>query len=68
MHNIYDKSIFRNNLDELLTRLDQEEDTTTDTAGASSTNVGSVYGSSAQMFVFIKNSIKRCTVMNSINL
>lgn len=59
----------RQNLEELLQRLGQEDDTTkggddaSDRSGSSST--GNVYGSSMHMFVFIKNSIKRCTALTT---
>ena len=59
----------RNNLEELLDRLDHEEDTTTTASaagsGSGSGSLGSVYGSSTSMFVFIKNSIKRCTALSN---
>jgi len=55
----------RNNLEELLQRLDQEEDLTTTTASTGGGTIGSVYGSSTSMFVFIKSSIKRCTALSS---
>eukprot|EP01038_Epipyxis_sp_PR26KG_P011126 gene11126-14933_t len=63
----------RQNLEELLTRLSQEEDTTSEGVGMSGggygssakTNFGNVYGSSSSMFVFIKNSIKRCTALTT---
>mmetsp|Transcript_15357 Transcript_15357/g.21097 ORF Transcript_15357/g.21097 Transcript_15357/m.21097 type:complete len:172 (+) Transcript_15357:206-721(+) len=50
----------RQNLEEMLHKLAQEEDTTSegDSGGGA---YGNVYGSSTSMFVFIKNSIKRCT-------
>ena len=56
----------RNNLNELLERLEKEEDitTTSGATGVSSEN-DSIYGSSSNMFVFIKNSIKRCTALTN---
>jgi vacuolar protein sorting-associated protein 53 len=36
-----------------------------DGSGNGSTSTGSVYGSSISMFVFIKNSIKRCTALTT---
>jgi hypothetical protein len=60
----------RNNLEELLHRLEQEEDTPTastltNSGSGSSTPIGAVYGSATQMFVFIKTSIKRCTALSN---
>jgi len=58
----------RSNLEELLQRLSQEEDTAQggeDSEGGSSTSNCNVYGSSMSMFVFIKNSIKRCTALTN---
>lgn len=55
----------RNNLEELLQRLDQEEDTLTNTASTGGGTIGSVYGSATSMFVFIKSSIKRCTALSN---
>jgi hypothetical protein len=76
--NIYDKFLGsyvlleRQNLEELLQRLGQEEDTTKgDNDGADqltsggSISSGNVYGSAMSMFVFIKNSIKRCTALTT---
>jgi hypothetical protein len=54
----------RQNLEELLNRLSIEEDTTSNEEGDES-GVGNVYGSSMNMFVFIKNSIKRCTALTT---
>jgi hypothetical protein len=56
----------RRNLDDMLLRLSQEEDK----EGAREGGVASdskVYGSSMNMFVFIKNSIKRCTALTTGN-
>jgi hypothetical protein len=47
----------------LVFRLRQEEGVTSERDGSTST--GSVYGSSISMFVFIKNSIKRCTALTT---
>jgi hypothetical protein len=61
----------RQNLEELLQRLGQEEDTASvdgadDGAHLSSGGTsGNVYGSAMSMFVFIKNSIKRCTALTT---
>lgn len=56
----------KNNLEEMLKRLSQEEDTAqTAGDGSNSTGSGNVYGSSISMFVFIKNSIKRCTALTT---
>ena len=68
----------RQNLEDMLLRLSEEEDTAASSAGGSEGGVGSsgsdsdssisrgnnVYGSSMSMFVFIKNSIKRCTAFS----
>jgi hypothetical protein len=51
----------RQNLEEMLQKLSQEEDTTSEEVGGGGSAYGNVYGSSTNMFVFIKNSIKRCT-------
>lgn len=51
----------RQNLEEMLGRLSQEEDTTTDDSHA----IGHLYGSATNMFVFIKNNIKRCTALTT---
>eukprot|EP01041_Mallomonas_annulata_P011803 gene11803-24725_t len=56
----------RRNLDDMLVRLAQEEDK----EGAREGSIGGdskVYGSSMNMFVFIKNSIKRCTALTTGN-
>ena len=56
----------RQNLEDMLLRLSQEEDTTSEgvsMGSSTNTNYGNVYGSSTGMFVFIKNSIKRCTAL-----
>jgi hypothetical protein len=45
-------------------RLRQEEGVTTEGTDGSSCS-GSVYGSSISMFVYIKNSIKRCTALTT---
>lgn len=50
----------RQNLEEMLQKLRQEEDVT-----SGSTGHGNVYGSSINMFVFIKNGIKRCTALTT---
>ena len=59
----------RSNLEELLQRLSQEEDTAQggddETMSGSITSHCNVYGSSMSMFVFIKNSIKRCTALTN---
>lgn len=57
----------RKNLEELLQRLASEEDVTSegDGNGAGDNSHGNVYGSSTNMFVFIKNSIKRCTTLTT---
>ena len=59
----------RSNLEELLQRLSQEEDTAQggddETMTGSLTSHCNVYGSSMSMFVFIKNSIKRCTALTN---
>ena len=74
---IYDKFLGtyvlleRQNLEELLQRLGQEEDITKgdndagDQLTSGSINCGNVYGSAMSMFVFIKNSIKRCTALTT---
>ena len=47
-------------------RLRQEEGVTSEGKGTDgSTCTGSVYGSSISMFVYIKNSIKRCTALTT---
>lgn len=61
----------KNNLADLLKRLGQDEDITQSTGTqdnvdtTASTEQGHVYGSSVSMFVFIKNSIKRCTTFST---
>ena len=58
----------RRNLEELLMRLSQEEDTAQHggTGGASGASGGdNVFGSSMSMFAFIKNSIKRCIALTN---
>jgi len=59
----------RQNLEDMLQRLSQEEDTTSEGVGMGGTGTGStfgnIYGSSTSMFVFIKNSIKRCTALTN---
>lgn len=52
----------RQNLEDMLLRLSEEEDTADSADSASKGN--NVYGSSMSMFVFIKNSIKRCTAFS----
>lgn len=60
----------RQNLEDLLQKLSQQEDVAGGdgedggSAAASSTH-GNVYNSSTDMFVFIKNSIKRCTALTT---
>lgn len=54
----------RQNLEDMLHKLSQDEDTTSEGVmgmDSSAGTYGNVYGSSTNMFVFIKNSIKRCT-------
>ena len=66
----------RQNLEDMLQRLSQEEDTTSEGVGmgggsgsggggSGNSTFGNVYGSSTSMFVFIKNSIKRCTALTN---
>eukprot|EP01032_Pedospumella_encystans_P018155 gene18155-20675_t len=58
----------RQNLEDLLQRLSSEEDSTSEGVGmnsGSSSTFGNIYGSSTSMFVFIKNSIKRCTALTN---
>lgn len=50
----------RQNLEEMLMKLSQEEDT-----ADGSHSVGHVYASSTNMFVFIKKSVKRCTAFTT---
>ncbi|CAK9253074.1 unnamed protein product [Sphagnum jensenii] len=54
----------RHNLEDLLRRLSTEDDTaqSNNESGPAS---GNVYGSSISMFVYIKNSIKRCTALTT---
>lgn len=54
----------RQNLEELLQRLSKEEDTANNDEGQDRSD-NNVYGSSMSMFVFIKNSIKRCTALTN---
>mmetsp|Transcript_19731 Transcript_19731/g.36737 ORF Transcript_19731/g.36737 Transcript_19731/m.36737 type:complete len:838 (-) Transcript_19731:225-2738(-) len=54
----------RRNLEEMLYKLRLEEGVTTEGTDGSSCS-GSVYGSSISMFVYIKNSIKRCTALTT---
>jgi hypothetical protein len=54
----------RQNLEDMLQRLSQEEDTTAEGEGSGST-YGNIYGSSTAMFVFIKTSTKRCTALTT---
>lgn len=54
----------RRNLEDMLNKLRQEEGVTTEGTDGS-TRTGSVYGSSISMFVYIKNSIKRCTALTT---
>ena len=70
----------RQNLEEMLGKLSQEEDIadssnsssqgaeggeSTSSLSSSSSAYGNVYNSSTSMFVFIKNSIKRCTALSN---
>jgi hypothetical protein len=58
----------KNNLEDMLKRLSQEEDiaqTANMSGETSSSSSGNVFGSSISMFVFIKNSIKRCTALTT---
>lgn len=63
----------RQNLEDMLQRLSQEEDTAEGNAegdsgfsgSKSKGSFGNVYGSASSMFVFIKNSIKRCTALTT---
>ena len=64
----------RQNLEEMLTKLSQEEDMAELSGGGgggggeeggAATVYGNVYSSATSMFVFIKNSIKRCTALSS---
>lgn len=56
----------RQNLEDMLQRLSQEEDTPAEGVGAASGGTyGNIYGSSTAMFVFIKQSIKRCTALTT---
>ena len=54
----------RQNLEELLQRLSKEEDTANNDERQDRRD-NNVYGSSMSMFVFIKNSIKRCTALTN---
>lgn len=54
----------RSNLEEMLQKLSQDEDIAGIASGGSSSG-GNVFGSSMNMFVFIKNSIKRCTALTT---
>ncbi len=70
MSSVFDKflssyvTLEKNNLADLLSRLGQEEDTAGQGQGDRGSN-GNVYGSSTNMFVFIKNSIKRCIALTN---
>ena len=64
----------RQNLEEMLGKLSQEEDIADSSQGdgaesssssSASSAYGNVYNSSTSMFVFIKNSIKRCTALSN---
>jgi hypothetical protein len=59
----------RQNLEEMLARLGQEEDTAQgDGEGgesSSSSGGGNVFGSSMSMFGYIKTSIRRCTALTT---
>ena len=71
---IYDKFLGsyvlleRQNLEDMLMRLSSEEDSADGSAGGGGDDAnlrGHVFGSSMSMFVFIKNSIKRCTAFST---
>jgi hypothetical protein len=55
----------RQNLEDLLQRLSQEEDVAGEESGAGVSTHGNVYNSSTNMFVFIKKSITRCTALTT---
>ncbi len=55
----------RQNLEDMLNKLSQEEDTADSNKDSEGNTLGhNVYGSAMSMFVFIKNSIKRCTAFS----
>lgn len=58
----------RQNLEDMLQKLSQEEDCAS-SAGSAETHAdistGNIYSSATSMFVFIKNSIKRCTTLTT---
>jgi len=61
----------RQNLEDMLQKLAQEEDcaasadSTASSSSAAGAATGNIYSSSMSMFVFIKNSIKRCTTLTT---
>lgn len=56
----------RKSLDDMLQKLVHEDDVSKTTSDGGSSQAGAnVYNSSVSMFVFIKNSIKRCTALTS---
>jgi len=58
----------RQNLEDMLKKLSEEEDSLSGGAGGDNSDAastGNVYSSSMSMFVFIKNSIKRCTTLTT---
>lgn len=56
----------RKSLDDMLQKLIQEDDVSKTTSDGGSSQAGAnVYNSSVNMFVFIKNSIKRCTALTN---
>ena len=56
----------RKSLEEMLQKLIQEDDVSKTTSDTGSSSSGAnVYNSSMNMFVFIKNSIKRCTALTN---
>jgi len=57
----------RQNLEDMLRRLEVEEDQTRENESSRNSSDGSapVYGSSMNMFAFIKGSIKRCTALTN---
>lgn len=55
----------RQNLEDLLRKLSQQEDVASEGEGGAVSTHGNVYNSATDMFVFIKNSIKRCTALTT---
>jgi hypothetical protein len=55
----------RKNLDEMLQKVLMEDDVTRVSADSGGSSNASVFNSSMNMFVFIKNSIKRCTALTN---